>query len=274
MTHGVPSLDPADPAPSPAAYPPPGRPNPVVRRHPDAATLAADVATALLEVVADAQAEGRVPEVVLTGGTIADEIHREVSRLADSAGVDWGAVVFWFGDERFVAADSDDRNAGQVRSALLDAVGARRVHEVPAAGSGCASVEDAARAYASELDRRGPAAFDVVMLGVGPDGHVASLFPGLPGLRAEGSAVAVHDSPKPPAERVSLTYATLNQATRVWMLVSGEGKAEAVGRALRGQTGGPDGAPASVEDTPAVGVRGTSETVWWLDDAAASHLPR
>ena len=87
----------------------------------------------LLSRLADAQAAGGVPQIALTGGTIAEAIHREIARLSPSSEVDWSQVVVWFGDERFVGPDDPDRNAGQARAAFLDAVGVdpAHVHEMP-----------------------------------------------------------------------------------------------------------------------------------------------
>ena len=237
---------------------------PLVEVHEDAAELATAVAGELLNRIADAQASGAVPSICLTGGTIAEAIHREVARLADESGVDWGAVDFWFGDERFVAPDSADRNAGQAKAAFLDEVGvpAHRIHQM-ASTADADDVEAGARAYAQELRSHG-GHFDVMMLGVGPDGHIASLFPGFAQLdAADELAVGVTGSPKPPPERISLTYPALRDATSVWFLVSGEGKAEAVASALGG---------ADLHETPAAGVQGRDETVWFLDRAAASRL--
>ncbi|MEP9383163.1 6-phosphogluconolactonase [Nocardioides sp. KR10-350] len=233
--------------------------------HQDAAELATSVAGELLNRISDAQAAGHVPHIGLTGGTIADAIHREVARLAAESGVDWGAVEFWFGDERYVAADSPDRNAGQARAAFLDEVGVpdHRIHEM-ASTADAGSVDEGAAAYAEEISARGSGQFDVLMLGVGPDGHIASLFPGYPQLDVEDAiAVGVTDSPKPPPERISLTFPALNRSTSVWFLVSGEGKADAVAAALGG---------ADVHDTPAAGVSGSEETVWFLDRGSASKI--
>lgn len=233
--------------------------------HEDPAALSTAVAGELLNRIADAQAAGRVPHIVLTGGTIAVSIHEEVARLADDSGVDWGAVEFWFGDERFVAPDSPDRNVLQARHAFLDAVGvpAHRIHHMPSTAE-ADDVEAAAAAYAGELERLVPGPFDVLMLGVGPDGHIASLFPGFPQLDvADRSVVGVTGSPKPPPERVSMTFSRLNRAHTVWFLASGDGKADAVAAALGG---------ADVHDTPAAGVAGTEETTWFLDRGAASRL--
>ncbi|TYL55803.1 6-phosphogluconolactonase [Nocardioides sp. BGMRC 2183] len=242
---------------------------PRIEVHPDPDALATTIAGELLNRIADAQAAGSVPHIGLTGGSIARLVHAEVARLADGSGVDWGAVHFWFGDERFVPADSPDRNAGQAREDFLDAVGARLVHEVPASDQ-VATAEEAAEAYATEVRRDGGGAFDVLMLGVGPDGHIASLFPHHPGLEVvDAITTAVHDSPKPPPDRITFTFEALARSRSVWFLVSGEGKADAVARGLAAEG---SRAGTTVTDTPARGVRGEEETVWFLDQPAASLL--
>ncbi|NYJ01258.1 6-phosphogluconolactonase [Nocardioides thalensis] len=240
-------------------------PAPLVEVHDSPELLATAVAGELLNRIADAQAAGHVPHISLTGGTIAVAIHEEVARHAPASGVDWGAVHVWFGDERFVAPDSPDRNAGQARAAFIDAVGVpdANVHEFPSTAD-AADVDEAAARYAEELRAHWPGRFDVMMLGVGPDGHVNSLFPGFPQLTATGPTAGVTGSPKPPPERVTLTFETTSAAASVWFLVSGDGKADAVRRALAD-----DG---SVQETPARGVTGQAETIWFLDTAAASLL--
>lgn len=237
---------------------------PRIEVHDDAQALAGAVAGELLSRLAELQAAGREPMIGLTGGTIADVLHRDLAERSAAFEVDWTRVSVWFGDERFVPADSPDRNVGQARAAFLDAVGATQVHAMPSTDD-AADVDEAADLYSRTLRQHGAGGFDVLMLGIGPDGHVASLFPGHPGLEAGGTAVVgVRDSPKPPPERVSLTFEALSEADQVWFLASGEGKAEAVARALAD-----DG---SVSDTPARGVVPTGETTWWLDRAAASAL--
>ncbi|MQW75063.1 6-phosphogluconolactonase [Nocardioides sp. dk4132] len=237
-------------------------------RHEDAATLATAVARALLERLAAVQAEGREPQVVLTGGTIAREVHREVARLTPGSGVDWSRVVVWWGDERFVPAEDPERNAGQAHADLLDHVPVDAAKVFAMASTDTAvTAEEGADVYAAQLAAHCPDGFDVVMLGLGPDAHVASLFPGQPALDVTGrAAVAVHDSPKPPPTRISLTFDALARARAVWLLVSGEGKADAVAQALATPR------PAR-HDVPAAWVGGTDETVFHLDLPAASRLP-
>lgn len=242
--------------------------------HPTAEALAAAVAARLVTTLVDAQSEARVPQVVLTGGTIAREVHRAVRDGAAAAAVDWGSVEFWFGDERFVPADDAERNERQTREDLLDAlpVDGSRVHPVAASdGAFGDDLDAAAAAYADELAAVSPASrddsaplFDVLMLGVGPDGHVASLFPDHPAASQPGTVVAVRQSPKPPPLRVSMTFATLARAREVWFLASGEGKSEAVGKAL-GVSGPPQ--------LPASQPRGHERTLWLLDADAAAALP-
>jgi len=233
---------------------------------PDGDALAATVARRLLERLAAMQAEGRVPHIALTGGTIAEVLHRRIAELSPGSGVDWSRVAVWWGDERFVAPDSPDRNAWLARLELLDVVGAdpTNIHEM-ASTADVADLAAGAAAYDTEVLEHGSGELDVLMLGLGPDGHVASLFPGHRALDVDDRAATwVDDSPKPPPARITLTLGTLNRSRSVWFLVSGEGKADAVA-AARAEAG-------SVRATPARGVTGREETVWFLDEAAAVHL--
>jgi 6-phosphogluconolactonase len=175
-------------------------------------------------------------------------------------------VVLWWGDERFVASDSPDRNEVQAMAAFDGrlAFDPAKVHAVPSTDD-ADTVDEAAAAYSSLMREQGAGSFWVLMLGVGPDGHVASLFPGSSQLdAADAIAVGVTDSPKPPPERVTLTFEALTRSRSVWFLVSGEEKAGAVARALAEGT--------DVHDIPAVGVTGEQETIWFLDRASASAL--
>ena len=241
---------------------------------PDAGHLARAVAEALVARLAAAQAVHGSASVVLTGGGIGTAVLEEVAALAADPPreqVDWTAVDVWWGDERFVPAEDDERNEQSARRALLDAVGVPdgRVHAMPPSDGDFAQPEDAAAWYADQLASAAPEGrelprFDVLLLGIGPEGHVASIFPDSPAAHDERPVVAVRDCPKPPPTRVSLTFPAINSAEEVWLLVSGEGKAAAVARALAG---------AGAIELPAAGVHGTRATRWLLDTAAASTLP-
>jgi 6-phosphogluconolactonase len=244
-----------------------GLPAPRVEVHDSADDLATAVAGAFVRLVTVHQSNGEVPQVALTGGSIADKIHGEIARVGARSDVDWSRVDFFWGDERFVAPDSDDRNAKQARATMLDVlpVDGSRIHEIPSTGD-ADSVDASAAAYAETIRSVGRGAFDLLMLGVGPDGHIASLFPGFPQLDIDDAVTAgVTGSPKPPPERVTLTFPALARSEEVWFVVSGGDKAEAVGRALAAH-------PPDVHELPAAGVRGRVETIWFLDREAASQV--
>lgn len=223
----------------------------------DSDALADDIARRLEHRVGEVQADGRRPRIVLTGGTIATAAYQRI----DAGSADWADVEFWFGDERFVPEGHEDRNDQQARDAFLDRVGATHVHAV--AGNDCSlGAGEAADQYAATFPSE---PFDVVLLGLSPDGHVASLFPGFPQLQETDRACSeVFDSPKPPSVRVTITFPTLNRSSAVWFLVSGAEKADAVARALA--------ADGSIDETPARGARGTDETLWLIDQDAAGLI--
>ena len=240
----------------------------------DADRLARAAAEALVARLAAAQALRGRASVVLTGGGIGIAVLEHVAALAAEPvreTVDWTAVDVWWGDERFVPADDDERNEKQAQQALLDAVGvpADRVHAMPPSDGPFAEPEDAAEWYAAQLAEAAGGdgdvpAFDVLLLGMGPEGHVASIFPSSPAARDDRPVVAVRECPKPPPTRISLTFPAINRATEVWLLVSGSAKAPSVAAALAG---------ADRLDVPAAGVRGTRATRWLLDADAAGDLP-
>jgi len=266
------SLSPGDRAA--AGLPDAGRPTPQVVIEPDADRLARSVAEALVARLAAAQAVHGTASVVLTGGGVGTAVLERVAGLAAEPvreTVDWTDVDVWWGDERFVPDGDDERNETAARRALLDVVGvpAERVHAMPPSDGPFAEPEDAAAWYAEQLraaagDGGDLPRFDVLLLGMGPEGHTASIFPDTPAVRDERPVFAVRDCPKPPPTRVSLGYRAINAAEEVWLVVSGEGKAEAVARALTG---------AAPEEIPAAGVQGTRATRWLLDAPAASRLP-
>ena len=248
-------------------------PPPDVLVRPDAGSLARTVAEELVDRLAGAQAASGSASVVLTGGGVGVAVLEQLAALAPAGAVgpvDWSAVDVWWGDERFVPADDDDRNDKAARQALLDVVGvpAERVHPMPPSDGGFGTPEDAAAWYADELAAAAPGAdlprFDVLLLGMGPEGHIASIFPGSAAVRDQRPVVAVRDCPKPPPTRVSLGFPAINAAEEVWLVVAGAEKAPAVARAI----GGTD-----PDELPAAGVRGRRATRWLLDAAAAGKLP-
>lgn len=239
----------------------PDAPAPEILLHPDADAVAEALTARLLVRLTELQAAGRVPQLCLTGGRIATKAYGRLAEEGRSSAVDWSRVELWWGDERFVGADDDDRNAGPVLDLLRPlGLAAERVHEMPAAGAGL-DLDVAAQAYQDEL---GDTVFDVCLLGLGPDGHVASLFPEHPSSHAAGRVIAVRNSPKPPPDRISLTLEVVNASAEVWFLVSGEDKADATALALQG---------AGAVQVPGAGAHGQQRTLWLLDRAAASTLP-
>ena len=246
-------------------------PAPVVVVHPDADVLATAVAARLVTRLADAQALRGTASVVLTGGGIGTAAMRALRDTPARAAVDWSRVDVWWGDERWVEPDSDDRNDRQAREALLDALplDPARVHPMGSTATH-PTPEASADAYAAELalaagpDRDVPE-FDVLLLGVGPEGHTASIFPESPAAHDERTVLSVHGCPKPPPTRVSLGMAALTAAREVWMVVAGEEKAPVVALAVGG---------AGPVQVPAAGPAGTLQTLWLLDEPAASRLPQ
>jgi 6-phosphogluconolactonase len=242
--------------------------------HSDADVLAHAVAARLVVALIDAQADRGSASWVLTGGRIAGAVHRAVRDLPASDAVDWSRVDVWWGDERFLPAGHPDRNETQAREQILDAlkVPAARVHAMPPSdGPDGNDPEAAAARYAQELARAarpGTAPlphFDVLMLGVGEDGHVASVFPEHPVAYETRPVSAVRGSPKPPPVRITLTLPTINTADEVWLVAAGPDKAGAVGMALAG---------AGPVQLPAAGVHGVNRTIWQLDSAAATQVRR
>ncbi|HET7398456.1 MAG TPA: 6-phosphogluconolactonase [Intrasporangium sp.] len=241
-------------------------PEPVVVVHPSRQALADASAARLVTAIVDAQAARGAAHVVLTGGSMGSAIVAGIAEVPGRLAIDPTRVHAWWGDERYLPAGDPDRNDVQNDAAGLSAWGLdpAKVHRI-AGPDRSQSAEASARAYEQALCEHGPDAFDVVLLGVGPDGHVASLFPHHPAQRTTGAdAVAVHDSPKPPPDRVSLTFERLARTAEVWFLVSGADKAEAVAAALSPE--------ADPWDVPASGPRGTVATRWLLDTDAAGRL--
>lgn len=243
--------------------------------HPDPDVLAAAAAARLLTRLVDLQAAGTVPKLVLTGGGVGIAMLEQIRGTVARDAVDWGRVEFWWGDERFLPPGDPDRNETQARAALLDHVRVDEAKVFPMGadtGTGPSGAEAAADAYARLLGKaarpgdHGPVpSFDILLLGMGGEGHTASVFPHSPAVHeTDRAVVAVHGCPKPPPTRVSLTLPAIRRAAEVWIITTGEAKAAAVSMALSG---------ADEVALPVAGARGRLRTRWLLDRAAASQLP-
>lgn len=241
--------------------------------HRDGPLLAQAVAARLVTKLVDVLAAKDEAHLVLTGGTIGIGSLAAVAELPARVAVDWKRVHLWWGDERFLPEGDPERNVTQAKDALLDhlELDPAFVHVMPASdGPDGNDAEAAAERYAAELARHAAddsdvPDFDVELFGMGPEGHVASLFPEHPGVYEEDSAViAVHNSPKPPPDRLSFTFRTIQSAREVWIVAAGGEKAAAAHMALSG---------AGRVQVPAAGALGRVRTLWLIDRACAADLP-
>jgi 6-phosphogluconolactonase len=248
---------------------------PEVRIHRDPALLARAIAARLVTSLADAAATDGSASLVLTGGPVGLQVLAEVAASPARDAVNWPGLDIWWGDEAFEPSGDPHRVETQARAALLDHVDVRPEHVHPMPGSDGPDGDDPAAAadrYAAELRSAATSPgstdvpeFDVLLLGIGPDAHIASLFPGLPAVSEQRrSVVAVTDSPRPPPRRISLTLPAIQAARQVWVVAAGSDQASAVRLA------------ASAADpvlAPAAGARGRQRTLFLLDRAAAVRLP-
>jgi 6-phosphogluconolactonase len=242
---------------------------------PSAATLASDVAARVVTALANAQQRRSRAALALTAGSIMEQVWAELAKPPAADAVDWSRVDVFWADERFVARDSDDRNDKPAERILFGAApfsSARRFSMPPADGEYGNDLDAAAAGYARTLydarradEHDDVPNFDIVLLGVGPDGHCCSLFPEHPGVYDDSaSVIPVRNSPKPPPLRLSFSFDGLNTANEIWAVVSGSGKANAAAMALSG---------AGRVQVPSAGARGRFRTLWLLDRDAAAKLP-
>lgn len=239
--------------------------------YPDKQTLANTLAERFIKKVSKFIAARGKASIVLTGGTMGYATLAAVNASSNRDSVDWSRVNFWWGDERWLPEGDAERNETQARDALLAhiALDESRVHAFGASDAGV-ELDAAADAYAAELkanaaDGADFPAFDITFLGVGPDGHIASLFPERGGIRVEDrTVIPVRNSPKPPPERLSLTLPVINSSERIWLVLAGADKASALGLTL---------ADASVFEVPAAGVRARKSTLFLVDQDAAAEVP-
>jgi 6-phosphogluconolactonase len=239
--------------------------------HPDKESLSGAVAARFITKIIDILDEFDEAHVVLSGGSVNTDVMSAIRNSPAQSNVDWQRIHFWWGDERFVAKNSADRNELQARDALLDhiPVDEAKIHPM-ASTDDFDDLDEAAADYARELADAAPDAaqyprFDILFLGVGPDGHIASLFPGMEGITERSAIVIpVRNSPKPPPLRISLTLPVIQSADRIWLVLAGADKASALGLALAG---------ASVDEVPVAGAEGRKRTVFFVDKEAAAEVP-
>jgi 6-phosphogluconolactonase len=237
--------------------------NDQVLRFSGAENLVERAAALLVARIAAVQADPeRIVHLCLTGGRIAQRLYEDFGRRIEGSGVDPGRLELWWTDERFTSTDDPSRHAGLALAMLAGqfALDPARTHPMPAA-DGVADADAAAATYAKEL---GDVVFDICLLSIGPEGHVASIFPGHPSFdpQATQTVIGLTDSPKGSDDRISLTVPALNRSNEVWFLLSGPDKADVAVRALAG-----------AEELPAGVVRGTEDTLWFIDREAAADLP-
>jgi len=231
----------------------------------DAEELAFATAVRLAAKLMTLQAAGGTARIALTGGGSGIGLLTQLQLHTSKDLIDWQRVEFFWGDERFVPLADPERNEKQAREALLDHVplDPSKVHAMAASdGEFGNDVDAAAEAYAAMLGQRPH--FDVVMLGLGPEGHVASIFPESPAVYDDRLVVAVRNCPKPPPTRISMTLPTIRCADEVWIITAGAGKAEAVAATIGG---------ASEVSLPSAGATGKSRTLFLLDTTSASLIP-
>ncbi|MDN5859004.1 MAG: 6-phosphogluconolactonase [Pseudonocardia sp.] len=233
--------------------------------HPDAEVLAAAAAARLITRIVDLQADGGTPRIVLTGGGIGIAMLAQVRSSPAQAAIDWSRIELYWGDERFVAPDDAERNELQAREALLDHVPVDPARVFPmGADDGSVSAEAAAAAYVLPPADDDTPMFDVLLLGMGGEGHTLSVFPNSPAVHEiTAGVVAVHDCPKPPPTRITLTLPAARAAAEVWIVAAGAAKADAVAGAVGG---------APEVEIPVAGATGRERTLWLLDRAAAAKL--
>jgi 6-phosphogluconolactonase len=239
--------------------------------HPDKEALAGSVAARFITKIIDVLEDQEQAHVSLTGGRMGSAVLEAIGSSPARDSVDWSRIHFWWSDERYLPHGDAERNDTQSRAALLDGLklDAAQIHSLPAPGEQ-PDIEAAALAYEAELAAAGADGsrhprFDVMFLGVGPDGHVASLFPDHALVHEKDRVVVAETaSPKPPPERLTFTLPVINSADRVWLVLAGADKAGALGLALAG---------ASVNDVPAAGVEGRKRTVFFVDQDAAAEVP-
>ena len=202
--------------------------------------------------------------VAISGGAITTSLLPSLLPCVDQ--VDWSRVRVWLVDERYVPAGDKDRNDDQAWDGFLYAASGVEFVRMPSADTsapGAGSLDDATAAFADTWrSLMGDRSFDIALIGMGPDGHICSLFPGRVDMDEASPILAIRNSPKPPPERITVSMPIMRRCPEVWLTTAGSAKAGALGRAFGGE---------SPLDIPVAGILCPTTRVY-VDEAAASRL--
>ena len=236
-----------------------------IRRAANGPEVAQLAAREIIDTLEQVLANKSVVNVALTGGTVGILTLAVLAEQPDLSRLDLSRVHFWWGDERYVESTSSDRNANQARAAFFDkvAVSEDNIHEFPASEFG--DLSNGKKVFEETLVKHfgpGLSVFDLTILGMGPDGHIASLFPGHEELSVGEVVVAESNSPKPPAERLSLSFDVLNASAKIIFVVSGLDKSAAVTAVHTDENC----------ELPAAKIQAQGETIWFIDQAAGQEF--
>ncbi len=248
--------------------------SPALRVFPDATACATAAAETFLSLSLEAAESHKTFRVALSGGSTPKRLYAILSEAPFRDKMPWSKIHFFFSDERHVGPDHPDSNFGSARDGLFEkvAVPGANIHRIFAeradAGEVAAVYQNTIAASFGGNVAEVPA-FDLIFLGMGPDGHTASLFPGTPALRETHRWVIENPVEKLKTDRITFTYPLINKAARVLLLVTGDDKAERIGEIF-------NPAPDQALPTyPVQGVRPVNGLLeWYLDEAAAKHLKR
>lgn len=225
----------------------------------DADSVITKVIDDLTDYISNAVSNSKEVHISLTGGRAGTEIAKQ---LFASSAIDSRLVHIWWSDERYLNAGNVDRNDSVVPSDLITKA---QIHRLPSTDTTSDLVEALGKA-SSDLHLHTTTRFcdrnvmmDISLLSVGPDGHIASLFPGHSALTSTAAIAGISDSPKPPSERLTWTLSTLNASEQIWFIATGSEKADAVSKLITG---------SDVKEIPACGVKGKLKTVLYADKSA------
>ena len=232
---------------------------PIVKRFKSSHDVASAAAQDLFLFIREKLATKTRVDVAVTGGTVGIATLAAASELNFNE-LDLSRLHIWWGDERYVAEDSSDRNSLQAQNAWLRKldIPSENVHKFPSSDSGL-TLEEAALKFDDDFNDQS-VNFDLMLMGMGPDGHIASLFPGKSSGDSDASVVAESDSPKPPSARLSFSYGAINDSAEIWFTVAGSDKANAVAVAFGDNP----------TDLPVGRIQGKEKTVWYVDQTAGN----